>query len=119
MTSIIPINEYEIAQIIFEYSEDIPNDFYVHIMNLVKLYYENGNNLQEIHVYIEENKNRINQNILLKIKKSLEPKHKFIIKISCDCCSCYNFFKGLVWIIILLFIILGFITVIVLNLLKK
>ena len=45
------LNEYEIAQIIFDYSEDIPNDFYVHIMNLVKLYYENGNNLQEIHVY--------------------------------------------------------------------
>ena len=112
MVSIVPINEYEIAQIIFDYSEDIPNDFYVHIMNLVKLYYENGNNLQEIHVYIEENKNRIDKHVLLKIKKSLQPQKN--CNCNCNCCNCCNF-TSIMWTTFIIFFILMIPTVIILN----
>jgi len=120
MATVIPINEHEIAEIIFEYSENIPNDFYVHIMNLVKIYYEHGNNLEEIHNYINENKNRINKDLLIKIKKALKPQEE----ISCNCTISLDYyncsvFKGLFWVVIGLIVIFAFISVMILNLIKK
>ena len=63
MSVVVPINHNELAQLVFECSEDIPNDFYIDIMNLMKNYYENGNNLNEIHVYLNKNEKRINGKI--------------------------------------------------------
>ena len=79
---VVPIDHNEIAQVLFEYSEDIPNDFYVNIMDLMKIYYETGNNLNQIHTYLDENKNRINKDLFKKIKKLLKP--KFSIKNYCS-----------------------------------
>ena len=105
MTTVIPINEHEIAQIIFEYSEDIPNDFYVNIMNLIKKYYEHGNNLQEIHDYIKQNENRIDKNCLINLRKSLKPKVKFYCNFTISCnfdnSEIYNKIKMNFWIAVL------------------
>jgi hypothetical protein len=58
---------------IFDHSEEVPNDFYVHIMNLLKNYYEHGDNLEEIHEYLNEN-NSINPRILKSIRDFLKVK---------------------------------------------
>jgi hypothetical protein len=69
MSVIVPINDC--ANLLFENSENIPEDFYVHIMNLLKIYYENGSNLHQIHEFLNKNKNKIDCLLMEKIKESL------------------------------------------------
>jgi hypothetical protein len=129
MSVVVPINHNEIAQLIFECSEDIPNDFYIDIMNLMKKYYENGNNLNEIHVYLNKNKKRINGNLFKKIKKLLEPvKNKKIISCpSCEiefncCCTlhkCYNCITSLQCTILFILILIGIIVTMAVSGMKQ
>lgn len=69
MSVVVPVNEC--VNLIFENSEDIPEDFYINIMNLLKVYYDRGNNLHEIHEFLNRNKNKINILLMEKIKASL------------------------------------------------
>ena len=69
MALIVPIENA--SSFIFEHSEELPNDFYINIMNLLKTYYEFGNNLDEIQEYLEKNENTINPLILKKIREFL------------------------------------------------
>jgi hypothetical protein len=74
MAIVVPINVYnvhhEIVEYIFEESERLPNDFYINIMNLMKKYHDQcGRQVyNEIQVYLDKNKKRINSDIFKKIK---------------------------------------------------
>ena len=91
MAVVVPINGQEVVGYIFDNAEKIPNDFYLCIMNLMKIYYEeNGNNLQIIHEYLNLNKNRIDKNIINKIYDFLRKEEETspIPKKNCGC-SCH------------------------------
>jgi len=51
MVTIVPIED--IAEILFDNSEDIPNNIYIEFMNMLKQYHEYGNNSEQIHEYIQ------------------------------------------------------------------
>jgi len=130
---IVPINHNEIIQLIFDCSEDVPNDFYLTIMNLMKNYYEYGNNLEEIHIYLNENKKRINADLFKKIKNLLKPVNKSInCTISCPTCSCaclscsneelyqcYGCITSLAFTCFFILVIIGMIVAVVLVQVKK
>jgi hypothetical protein len=46
MAKIVPIDK--MAEILFDNSEEIPNDIYIHIMNLTIRYYDYGDNEEEL-----------------------------------------------------------------------
>jgi len=78
MSVIVPINElddqHELMNYIFEISENVPDDFYITIMNLMKIFYdEHGENIHNINEYLHKNKNKINNVILIKISSLLPP----------------------------------------------
>jgi hypothetical protein len=83
MAIIVPIEN--VSFYIFEHSEEVPNDFYVHIMNLLKNYHEHGNNLEEIHEYLNQN-HLINPPILKSIRDFLKVKKD-------PCCIPGRFYK--------------------------
>ena len=128
---VVPIDHNEIAQVLFEYSEDIPNDFYVNIMDLMKIYYETGNNLNQIHTYLDENKNRINKDLFKKIKKLLKPKFSIknycsqncncvIICPSCSCSDnnlneCYNCITSISFTCLFILVIIGMVVAVILS----
>ena len=62
---------HEIVEYLFEESERLPEDFYVNIMDLMKKYHDKQEPhvYDEIRVYLDNNKNRINGDIFKKIKK--------------------------------------------------
>ena len=126
MSVVVPINHNEIAQLVFECSEDIPNDFYIDIMNLMKIYYENGNNLNEIHVYLNKNEKRINGILFKKIKKLLEPKiikRSWECKMNFNCCctldKCYNCITSLHCTMLFILILIGIIITLAVSGTKK
>jgi len=80
MSIIIPIIEQhdrnlencsECVEYIFENSENLPDGFYINIMDLLKKYYDYGNNLDDIHNFLEENKKALHETVYNKIKTYL------------------------------------------------
>ena len=84
MAIVVPIEN--VSFYIFDHSEEVPNDFYVHIMNLLKNYHEHGNNLSEIHEYLNQN-NSVNPRILKSIRNFLKERK--------PCCNCNDRFYKL------------------------
>ena len=79
MAAVVPINiEHEIVDYIFEESERLPNDFYVHIMDLMKKYYDqqHAQVYNEIQVYINKNKNRISVDVFNKMKEHFSSRNQ-------------------------------------------
>ena len=74
---IIPIDAF--AEILFDNSEDIPNDIYITFMDLLKQYHENENNEKEIRKFLK----KVNKNIRVKLEKHLPPKQT-TLHCSCD-----------------------------------
>ena len=87
MSVVVPINEC--VSLIFENSQNIPEGFYIKIMDLLKIYYEEGTNLNEIDNFLNENKNQITHEFMKKIKNCL---YQYLPKknnCNCDCkCEC-------------------------------
>jgi len=72
----------ELSYFVFDHSERLPNDFYVDLMNLIKLCYEkNGYSFQIIHDYIKKNEKRIEENLLKEIKEKIPCNETFIVPI--------------------------------------
>lgn len=94
MSQINPINKdlNECLELIFEHGDFLPDDFYLNIMNLIKQYYENGNNFQEIHEYLDKNLNRIDKNLIKQIKGYITVKKITIKKVDSPD-LCYIIFK--------------------------
>ena len=94
MTTIVPIED--IAEILFDNSEDIPNNIYIEFMNMLKQYHEYGDNSEQIHKYIE------NFEIPLQIKLK---KYFYKQKINLNCyCFCNN---NLTKVVIMLIFVCG------------
>ena len=76
MSVVVPITQSpdncrECVEYIFENSEYFPDGFYMNIMELLKKYHDNGNNLEDIHKLLEENKKVLDQTVYNKIKSYL------------------------------------------------
>jgi hypothetical protein len=69
MSVVVPVNEC--VNVIFENSENMPEDFYINIMNLLKVYYDHKTNLDQIHEFLNKNKNKVDNLLMEKIKMSL------------------------------------------------
>ena len=97
MAVIVPIGDF--AEILFDNSEDIPNNIYIEFMNMLKQYHEYGDNSNEIHEYIR----KFDFSIQIKLKK-------YLIKTNCcndiNCCNCY--FNPLIYCKLLILIIVIF-----------
>jgi hypothetical protein len=77
MTTVVPIDSDKIVEILFENSEEIPNDVYINMMDLMKRYHEREDNEQEIRSYIRGIDNNV-----LKIFQKYIYKEKYF---SCVC----------------------------------
>ena len=101
MTTISPIIDSDkIVEVLFDNAEEIPNDVYLKIMNLMKQYHEHGNNEREIRHYLKS----IDRNILNKFDHFIVKQPCCTINISCndDCTNIkYN------WCVIAIFIFLS------------
>jgi len=60
--------QLDCATFIFENAEQMPDDFYLGIMNLIKIFHFHGNNSDEIHKFLEKNKHKIDNSLFEKIK---------------------------------------------------
>ena len=102
---------------IFEESERLPNDFYVNIMGLMKKYHDEGPHVyNEIQVYIDKNKKRINDDIFKKIKEHFPEKQIEYFKKFQEFCI---FIYSLRIIFLFGFIMLTITSVIVLIIIKR
>ena len=74
-------NQYsDCIQYVFENGDEIPDGFYVGIMGLIKKYYNyNGDNFQEIHKYLDENKTTVNPLVLKTIKSYFVKKKQNVV----------------------------------------
>ena len=83
MSTVIPINQQEIIGFLFENAEKIPNNIYINFMDLIKKYYENGLNLNEMQTYLDQNKQNMETfifdkiHIFLKNEKKVKPNFNF------------------------------------------
>jgi len=75
MATVVPIET--IAEVLFENSENIPNNIYIEFMNLLKEYHEHGNNSQQIHEYLGK----------LDIRIQIKLRQYFKKKCQCNCFS--------------------------------
>ena len=66
------LNDENIAEILFENSEEFPNNIYVELMNMVKIYHDTRQNGKNIKNFLKENKNKIDKNILKKINGEIK-----------------------------------------------
>ena len=69
----------KITALVFENSENLSNDFYVTINKLMKNYYLYGNNLDDIHIFLNENESTVNKSTIYKIKQLFPKKSYFSI----------------------------------------
>jgi hypothetical protein len=63
MATIVPIEH--IAGIVFDNSENIPNNIYIEFMNMLKQYHDHENNSEQIHEYIQN----FDLSLQIKLKK--------------------------------------------------
>jgi len=63
MATIVPIEH--IAGIVFDNSENIPNNIYIEFMNMLKQYHDHENNSKQIHEYIQN----FDLSLQIKLKK--------------------------------------------------
>jgi hypothetical protein len=103
-------------ELIFENNQKLPEDFYLTIMNLLKQYYDNrGNSCNKIHEYLNRNEKRIDPELFKEIKSFFREK----VVIYRDENRCCDKIKRIIAIIFILMILMGFITPIVYNIIKK
>ena len=76
MSTVVPINQQEIIGFLFENAEKIPNNIYINFMDLIKKYYENGLNLNEMQTYLDQNKQNMETFIFDKIHTFLKNEKK-------------------------------------------
>ena len=88
MSTIVPIDSDKIVEILFENSENIPNDIYLHIMNLMKRYHEFQDNEDEIRLYLSTVDKKVKNNFEQYITKKY--KIKKYCKIDCRCLDNLN-----------------------------
>ena len=119
MPVVVPINtDHEIVDYIFEESERLPNDFYVHIMDLMKKYHDNRSKqvYNEIHSYLLKNENRINNDIFKKIKERFpEKKIEYFKKLK----KWREYIYRITVTLLIVFMLLLFISVIVVIIIKR
>ena len=94
MAVIVPIGDF--AEILFDNSEDIPNNIYIEFMNMLKQYYEYGDNSEQIHEYIQ----KFDITIQIKLKK-------YINQNSCTNSCNYNTIICFIKLLILLIVMGG------------
>jgi hypothetical protein len=59
--------------LLFENTQSLPEDFYLVMMNLIKVYYEHRQNLTQIYRYLDQNQQRIDPELLSQIKSYIKP----------------------------------------------
>ena len=84
---VVPLNQQEIVGFLFENAEKIPNNIYINFMDLIKKYYENGLNLNEMQTYLDQNKQNMETFIFDKIHTFLKNETK-ITKTTTNNCFC-------------------------------
>ena len=85
MATIVPINDFTFAEILFENSEEVPNDIYINLMNLLKIYHEEQSNTDDINDYLIIIKPQINKKLYKKLSKFITKQscYYFPLKIPC------------------------------------
>ena len=80
MSVVVPILETtfksdlnECMSLLFENTQSLPEDFYLVMMNQIKVYYEHRQNLNEIYLYLDQNQQRVDPELLSQIKSYIKP----------------------------------------------
>ena len=73
MTTVVPINDFRLFEILFENSDKISESHYLNLMNISKRYYENFDKIP-LNNYIKQNE--INKDIIKKINNIVNVKNK-------------------------------------------
>ena len=78
------IDSNKIIEILFENSEEIPNDIYINMMNMMKRYHDFEDNEEHIREYIST----IDKKYIIKFKKYLN-KPCYFISYNCHFITCF------------------------------
>ena len=80
MSVVVPIIETtfksdlnECMSLLFENTQSLPEDFYLVMMNQIKVYYEHRQNLNDIYRYLDQNRERVDPVLLSQIKSYIKP----------------------------------------------
>jgi hypothetical protein len=79
------IDSGKIVEILFDNSEEIPNNIYLNVMNMMKRHHEFGDNEQEIREYLLT----IDKKYIIKFEKYLSVTPGYC---ECKCPDCCNFY---------------------------
>jgi len=74
------IDSSKIVEILFDNSEEVPNDIYVNVMNMMKRHHEFADNEEEIRSYLST----IDKKYLVKFEKYLNQKPP-LFSFKCEC----------------------------------
>ena len=90
MNTVVAIDSTKIVEILFENSQNIPENDYIFFMNLMKEYHETGDNEDEIINYVETKiKDPVLKNKIQKYISCKNPKcHCRNLKLFCSCRFC-------------------------------
>ena len=92
MTTIVPINDLRLFEILFENSDKIPEIHYINLMNISKQYYENFDKIP-LNNYIKENE--INKDIIKKINNIVNVKNKKTLIITFNFNFIFDFLENI------------------------
>ena len=81
-----------LVEFIFEKSEEMPNDFYVNIMDLIKKSYHDSNKISEIYKYLEQFGSKIKTDLLNQIKERLPLQNEIVVVIQENTFTPYQYF---------------------------
>jgi len=81
------IDSGKIVEILFDNSEEIPNNIYVNVMNMMKRHHEFGDNEREIREYLLT----IDKKYIIKFEKYLSVAPGYC-ECKCKCPDCCNFY---------------------------
>jgi hypothetical protein len=76
--------------LLFENTETLPEDFYLVMMNLIKVYYERQQNLTQIYRYLDQNRERVDPELLNQIKSYIKPVNVRKTREQFDCVRIFN-----------------------------
>ena len=116
---VVPIQQHEIVEFLFEISEKIPNSIYLDTMNLMKKYHDSEISLPEVQYYLERNKSIIEKGIFEKLIHLLQPPREPFFKCSCECSHSYYCLLVIAKFIIIPVVLFGFIGVLVFCFITK
>lgn len=69
MDVVIPIEDGDLCELLFDYKEKLPDNFYLNLMNMLKVYHSGGHNENDIYNELVDNIDKVDPEVMKLIMK--------------------------------------------------